>query len=230
MHYAVSGKQSEVHIIGGGAYMENGKIIEERLNAFTHSVGTGLAIAALPVLMIQAADHGGRLYPAAFLIYGISQILLYLSSALTHLFVDMPGIHRRLRVVDQISVYLLIAGTYTPITLIAMRDHGGNTLFLLIWGLAFLGILSKLFLFRRKNIFSDLLYIPMGWMILFFLPAAIELFPRGLLYSILTGGAFYTFGVLFYLSKKIPCAHVLWHLFVLAGSITFFRSFVIHLF
>ncbi len=205
-------------------------VYEERLNAFTHSVGTGLAIAALTVLVIQAKEHGGRLYPAAFLVYGISQILLFLFSALTHLFADLPEIHRRLRVVDQISVYLLIAGTYTPITLIAMQGHGGNALFMLIWGLAFLGILSKLFLFRRKNLFSDLLYVPMGWMILFFLPTALELFPSGLIISILTGGALYTFGVIFYVSKKIPCSHVIWHLFVLAGSITFFRSFLLYLF
>lgn len=206
--------------------MTDTRVLEERLNAFTHSAGFGLAAAALAVMTALSVQSGSALQLTAFLIYGISQVLLYLSSALTHLFSDMPKAHYRLRVFDQVSVYLLIAGTYTPITLLAMREHGGLVLFAIEWALALLGIVSKLFIFREKNIVSDLFYIPMGWLILFFLPTALDVFPRSLLVSVFTGGFLYTFGVIFYVTRKVPFSHVIWHLFVIAGSVSFFAGYL----
>ena len=199
--------------------------IEEKLNAFTHSVGTGLALAALVVLTGRALDSGSRLLVITALVYGFSQIVLYLSSALTHEFYDLPRAHYYLRIFDQISVYLLIAGTYTPLTLVTLSGRGGMVLCALEWGLAALGIFSKLFIFQKKSIVSDLLYIPMGWMLIFVLPAILDL-PSGLILSIIIGGITYTGGVTFYLSKRIPYAHVLWHLCVIAGSVSFFVGFL----
>jgi hemolysin III len=203
--------------------------IEEKLNAFTHSLGTGLSIAALLLLVSKAlnasAPASTQLLLSTALIYGTTQILLYLSSALTHEFYDLPQAHYYLRIFDQVSVYLLIAGTYTPVTLISLAGSGGLVLFGLEWALAVLGILLKLFIFREKHIISDLLYIPMGWMILFVLPALLEL-PTGLIISIFTGGIIYTAGVTFYLSRRIPYSHVLWHLCVIAGSVSFFIGYV----
>jgi len=199
--------------------------VEEKLNAFTHSVGTGLALAALVVLTGRALDSGSKLLVITALVYGFSQILLYLSSALTHEFYDLPRAHYYLRIFDQISVYLLIAGTYTPLTLVTLSGRSGIVLCALEWGLATLGIFSKLFIFRKKSIVSDLLYIPMGWMLIFVLPAILDL-PPGLILSIIIGGITYTGGVAFYLSKNIPYAHVLWHLCVIAGSISFFVGFL----
>lgn len=203
-------------------------------------MGLGLAIAALLTVISRVVDGapgmglrvgkaaaaGGNLLLLSALIYGISQVLLYLSSSLTHQFRDFSRAHYYLRIFDQVAVYLLIAGTYTPVTLIALHGQGGMVLFVLEWVLAVLGILSKLFFFREKNIFSDLLYIPMGWMILVLLPAILRTLPTGLIAAIFTGGAIYTLGVFFYISKKVPYSHVIWHLFVLGGSVSFFAGYL----
>jgi hemolysin III len=125
-----------------------------------------------------------------------------------------------------VSVYLLIAGTYTPVTLVSLAGRGGLVMFVLEWTLAAAGIFTKIFIFRKKHILSDLLYIPMGWMIIFLLPAMFQHLPAGLVASVLTGGVIYTGGVFFYLSKKIPYSHVLWHLCVIAGSVTFFVAYL----
>ncbi len=201
-------------------------VIEEKLNAFTHSVGAGLSVAGLAVLLSLTARTGSPLLITTAVVYGSTQILLYLSSALTHEFHDFPGAHYYLRIFDQVSVYLLIAGTYTPVTLISLAGRGGRVMFILEWVLAAAGIVLKLFIFRKKHILSDLLYIPMGWMIVFLLPAMLRHLPAGLVLTVLTGGVIYTVGVLFYLSKKIPYSHVLWHLCVLAGSVTFFVGYL----
>lgn len=228
--------------------MKTNSCIEERLNAWTHAVGLGLAVAALFVVVgrvvggasgmepgggFAAGEETGRaagLLLLSGLIYGISQVLLYLSSSLTHQFQDFPRAHYYLRIFDQIAVYLLIAGTYTPVTLVSLRGQGGMILFVLEWILAVLGILSKLLFFREKNIFSDLLYLPMGWMILVLLPAVLRTLPAGLIVAIFAGGGIYSLGVFFYISKKIPYSHVIWHLFVLGGSVSFFTGYVRYVF
>ncbi|MBN2658057.1 MAG: hemolysin III family protein [Spirochaetales bacterium] len=209
--------------------MENHSV-EEKLNALTHNIGAGLSIGGLVFLLYLTGTGGGTaLHYVAFSLYGSFQILLYLSSGLTHLFTDKPHIHGVIRVVDQISIYLLIAGTYTPVALIALRGVWGWSIFSVIWGMAVLGIAFKLILGRRKHIISDLFYIPMGWTIIVALRPLMKAAPAGLLMWVAIGGGCYTVGVLFYLLKKIPFAHVLWHLFVLGGSISFYLGFVKYL-
>lgn len=196
--------------------------IEQKLNAVTHGIGAGLAIAALIALMIAVEEPSLRLL---LLLYGVSQIILYLSSALTHVFYDMEGPYGVLRVVDQAAVYLLIAGTYTPVALGAVGGVAGWWMFGLEWGMAVLGIAAKATLFRGPHLATDLLYLPMGWLLLLFLGPVRAAVPPGMLTWIIAGGLCYTGGILFYLIKRIPLGHVFWHLAVIAGGSCFFIAF-----
>ena len=200
---------------------------EEKLNAFTHNIGAGLSIAGLVFLLYLTAKNNGRpIQYVSFSLYGAFQIILYLSSGLTHLFTDKPSVHKVVRVIDQASVYLLIAGTYTPISLLALQGVWGWSIFSVIWGMAVAGIIVKLIIGRRKHIVSDLLYIPMGWTIIVAIKPLMHTAPRGLLLWVSIGGICYSVGVIFYLIKKLPYAHLLWHLFVLGGSISFYLGII----
>jgi hemolysin III len=203
---------------------------EEKLNALTHNIGTGLSIGGLVFLLYLTKLNGGTaIQYISFSLYGTFQILLYLSSGLTHLFTDKPKIHKVLRLTDQASVYLLIAGTYTPITLVTLSGTWGWTIFGIIWAMALMGMIFKIAMGSKKHIISDLFYIPMGWTIVIAIKPLLQVAPKGLLLWVVIGGLFYTVGVIFYVSKKIPLGHVLWHLFVLGGSISFYLGFVKYL-
>ena len=155
--------------------------------------------------------------------------MLYLSSAATHQFTDRPAFHRVARIFDQCGVYLLIAGTYTPVALLVLPGTSGYVMLISIWTLALAGLLLKGVFVQGKHLVTDLLYLPMGWMLLFFLRPLRDHSPEGFGLYVLFGGLFYTVGILFYLSKKIPYSHVIWHLFVLCGSISFFAAYAIFL-
>ena len=203
---------------------------EEKLNAFTHNVGAGLSIGGLIFLLyLTRVAEGTVLHYVSFSLYGAFQILLYLSSGLTHMFTDKPHIHGVIRIVDQASIYLLIAGTYTPIALITLRGPWGWSIFGIIWGMALIGVIVKLSMGKGKNLLSDLFYLPMGWTIIVAIKPLMAAAPKGLLMWIVLGSLFYTVGVIFYVVKKIPFGHVLWHLFVLGGSISFYLGFVKYL-
>jgi hemolysin III len=203
--------------------------VEEKLNAVTHGIGAGLSIAGLVLLLVLSGDIRDPWRFVSFSIYGTFQILLYLTSSLTHAFHDMPRASYYFRIMDQASVYLLIAGTYTPAALVLLRGPVGWTIFGLEWGLAICGILSKTLFFKEKNIISDLFYVPMGWLIAVFAGPLVRSSPQGLVMWIFLGGACYTLGVLFYMIKKIPFGHVIWHIFVIAGGFSFFLGYAIHL-
>ena len=205
------------------------ELVEQKLNSVTHGIGAGMSIVGMIVLLvIGVRAHNPRMI-TSFAVYGSFQIFLYLSSALTHAFHDMPKTYNALRVLDQAAVYLLIAGTYTPVALIVLRGGWGWIMFGIEWCLAVAGILMKSLVFRKKHIASDLLYLPMGWLILFFLASLTASAPGGLLMWIFIGGGCYSIGIIFYIIKKIPLGHVIWHLFVLAGGISFFLGFIFHL-
>jgi len=204
-------------------------IIEQKLNSVTHGIGAGMSIAGLIILMALSARTGDPWIITSFAVYGSFQIFLYLSSTLTHVFHDMPRTFRVLRIFDQAAIYLLIAGTYTPVALIVMRGSGGWVMFGVEWGLALAGILMKSIIFRQKHIASDLLYLPMGWLLVFFIRPLFASAEPGLLMWIFIGGGCYSIGIIFYIIKKIPLGHVIWHLFVLAGGVSFFLGFVLHL-
>ncbi len=208
---------------------ESGGAIEEIFNSLTHAIGAGLSIAGLTALIMLTHLNPDPWRYVAFSIYGSTQILLYLSSSIMHSFAALPRIRYYLRIIDQIFIYLLIAGTYTPITLIAMRGHSGWIVFGVVWGIALIGILMKTLVFREPHIITDLLYIPMGWVIVFAAKPLMEAVEPGLILWSLIGGASYTVGVAFYAWKKLPFSHTVWHLFVIGGSISFFMAFSLYL-
>ena len=210
--------------------MHNVHTTEEKLNAFTHNIGAGLSIGGLVFLLYLTKLGGGTaIHYISFSLYGAFQILLYLSSGLTHSFTDKPRAHGILRIIDQASVYLLIAGTYTPVALVTLGGAWGWSIFGVIWGMALLGITFKILMGPGKHIISDLFYLPMGWTIVIAIKPLIHAAPRGFLMWMSIGGLCYTVGVVFYLHKRMPFSHVLWHLFVLGGSISFYLGFAKYL-
>lgn len=155
----------------------------------------------------------------SIIIYSISLILLFTASTVYHA-VRNPKVKRKLRILDHISIYYLIAGTYTPVCLTVLLPSKGWLLFYLVWGIALFGTILKLFFTGKFETFSLVLYGVMGWLIVIDLPYLLEhMSATGLLYLSL-GGAFYTIGILFYAIKKIPYNHLIWHLFVLGGAIS----------
>ncbi|TVR68967.1 MAG: hemolysin III family protein [Spirochaetaceae bacterium] len=208
---------------------ESGGAIEEIFNSLTHAIGIGLSIAGLTVLMLLTRGDPSPWKYAGFIVYGVSQILLYTSSALMHSFAALPRIRYYLRIVDQCFIYLLIAGTYTPVILVGMRTVAGWTVFAIVWTLAIAGIILKATIFRTPHIISDLLYLPMGWTLIVAIRPMIRTLPEGLLFWMLLGGLCYTGGVVFYAWRRLPFGHMVWHLAVLAGSVSFFLGFSLHL-
>lgn len=195
--------------------------LEEQLNAWSHAIGAALGIAAL-VLLIVFSDNDTKPWSLfSVIFYGISIIVLFLASTFYH---AVKGKKRKhyFRIVDHISIYLLIAGTYTPVLLILLRDSLGWPLFWTVWGIAAFGVILKLFFTGRFETFSTLLYLVMGWLIVLdYTNAATALGTDGVFWLI-AGGLFYTVGIVFYAIEKIPYNHVIWHLFVLAGAICHF--------
>lgn len=208
---------------------ESGGMVEEVFNSITHAIGAGLSIAGLIVLLTLTGGNPSTGRYIAFTVYGVSQILLYLSSSLMHSFAALPRIRYYLRIIDQCFIYLLIAGTYTPVTMVAMGDRWGWIVFSVVWSVALLGILIKVFVFREHHIISDLLYIPMGWIILVALRPLMAVVPREFMMWMLAGGLSYTLGVVFYAWRRLPFGHTIWHLFVIGGSVSFFMGFSLYL-
>lgn len=207
---------------------ESGNAVEEIFNSLTHAIGAGLAIAGLIALISITGFEPSPWKYVSFSIYGATQIMLFLSSALLHSFATMPRIRYYLRIIDQAFIFLLIAGTYTPLALVAMRGNWGWTVFGIIWGLALLGIVLKVF-FPRGGVLTDLVYVPMGWLLLFFIRPFLESASPGFVMWALIGGVCYTAGVAFYAWKRLPFSHTVWHLFVIAGSVSFFVAYAAHL-
>jgi len=193
--------------------------IEERLNALSHGLGAILGVVGLILLLTYCNSSALEIFSVS--VYGVSTIILFLASALYHSVTDENKKHY-FRIVDHISIYLLIAGTYTPVTLITLIDSRGWLLFGLVWGIALIGTILKLFFTGKFGIISTLLYLVMGWLIVLdFTYLAEHLATNGLL-LLFSGGLFYTIGIVFYAIHKIPYNHVIWHLFVLAGAICHF--------
>lgn len=190
---------------------------EERANCLTHGFGLILSFIGLFILLI-APIQNGEMGKAFYLgVYGSSLILLYLASTLYH-GVRHPQIKQILRTIDHCAIYLLIAGSYTPFTMLILEGIWGWALFAAIWSLAFVGILFKIYFRHRFEFLSTLLYLVMGWLVIVAVePMVIRFHPNGL-YWLLAGGLSYTGGVIFYAMDTRRFFHAIWHLFVLAGS------------
>lgn len=193
---------------------------EEKLNAVSHAIGALFGIAAL-ILLIVFDSNKTNWSLFSVIVYGISIIVLFTASTLYHSVNDEKKKHY-FRIVDHISIYLLIAGTYTPVCLIALEQSLGWTMFLGVWGIAAFGVILKLFFTGRFEIFSTVLYLVMGWLIVFdFSNLSDSIGNQGIL-LLFAGGLAYTVGIVFYAIQNIPYNHVIWHVFVLAGAIFHF--------
>lgn len=191
--------------------------LEEQLNTFSHAIGAVLGIVGLIILVSKQVNAPWSLF--SVLVYGLSIIVLFSASTLYHAAKTEKRKHY-FRIVDHISIYLLIAGTYTPVLLLTLSDSKGWPLFYTVWGIAAFGVFLKLFFTGRFEVFSTLLYLVMGWLIVFdFSVLAERMDTNGLLF-LFAGGLFYTVGIVFYAINKIPYNHVIWHVFVLAGAIS----------
>ena len=200
---------------------------EEVANVVTHGIGAALAIAALAVLVTFASLRGDVWRVVSVSIFGATLVLLYLASTLYHAFRG-PRMRRLFRTLDHSAIFLLIAGTYTPVTLVHLRGPWGWSLFGVIWGLAVAGIVAKVFLTGRLRILSTLAYVGMGWMALIALDPILRAVPTGLFAWILAGGVCYTLGIAFFAAKRLRYHHAVWHLFVLAGSICHFFGMLLY--
>ena len=201
---------------------------EEITNSITHGVGIGLSIAALVILVVLASRRGDAWRIVSFSIYGASLILLYMSSTLYHSSVN-PKIKKIFRIIDHSAIYLLIAGTYTPVTLTLMRGAWGWTLFGLAWGMAIGGIIITALLLDKLKSLLVLSYVAMGLLVVIAIKPMMQVVPRGMIIWLFIGGACYILGIIFYLWKRLPYHHPIWHLFVLAGSISHFLGILFYL-
>jgi hemolysin III len=204
--------------------MENNRqltVINEIANSVTHGIGALLAIAGLVLLVVFAVIYGNAWHVVSVSIYGATLVLLYLSSTLYHA-IQTPETKRILRIIDHSAIYLLIAGTYTPFTLVTLQGTRGWVMFGIIWGLALLGILYKVFFINRHVVISTLFYLVMGWMIVFSIGDLYRGLSTGGIILLGAGGLSYTLGMIFYAGRERLLMHAVWHLFVLGGSICHF--------
>jgi hemolysin III len=194
---------------------------EEIANSITHGLGVLIGCAALALLVVFASIYGDAWQIVSFSIFGSTMILLYLASTLYHS-VRSPRLKKLFKTLDHSAIYLLIAGTYTPLMIGSIRGGMGWTLFGIVWGLAAFGIVMKFLQIQKFRKVSTLVYVLMGWMCLMAARQLLENVPPVSLVFLVTGGLVYTFGVIFYTCKKIPFNHAIWHLFVLGGSVLHF--------
>ena len=190
---------------------------DEIAHSVTHGVGAALSVAALVTLLVLAILRGTPWHILSFTVYGVSMVAVFLASTLYH-GIQKPRLRPILRKVDHACIYLLIAGTYTPFVLIAMRGTLGLTLLAVVWAMAVFGIVYKIFFIDRFVVLTTLAYVVMGWMSIFAWKEMVaNLTPTGLT-LLMVGGGLYTVGVIFYAMTKIRYTHAVWHLFILAAS------------
>ncbi|MBV2091071.1 MAG: hemolysin III family protein [Candidatus Thiodiazotropha sp. (ex Ctena orbiculata)] len=196
---------------------------EEIAHAVTHGVGVLLSVAGLALLVTYAALYGDVWHITSCSIYGATLILLYSASTLYH-GIPMPRAKKLLQRFDHAAIFLLIAGTYTPFTLVNLRGSWGWTLFGLVWGFAIVGVLLELFRDVRLKWLSLSLYLGLGWLVVVAIKPLIDAVEVGGIVLLLAGGLCYSLGVIFYIWRRLAYHHAVWHLFVLAGSVLHFFS------
>lgn len=191
---------------------------EEIAHASTHGFGALAAIVGLVVLVVRASMYGNVWHIVASSIFGSTLVLMYTASTLYHA-IPLPGAKRVLRVLDHSLIYFLIAGSYTPFTLVTLHGPWGWGLFTFTWGLALIGVAFKVFTTGRYEKLSLMIYLGMGWCALVAIKPLLQTLPSGGLALLLAGGLTYSGGVTFYLWDRLRYHHAIWHLFVLAGSV-----------
>ncbi len=200
---------------------------EEKLNVISHAFGFALSIFGLILLIIRAYEYGNVLHLVSFSIFGASMILLYAASTLYHS-AKQPLLRYRLNILDHASIYILIAGTYTPFALITLNGIVGWVIFGVVWSMALAGVILKLFYTGKYNLLSTSMYVLMGWIIVFAIkPLLNNLDLPGLLW-LFAGGISYTLGAVFFSIDKIRFNHAIFHLFVLLGSFCHYISIYLY--
>ena len=200
---------------------------EEVANSITHGIGMLLWIGGLVVLVGFAGVYGNVWHVVASSVFGATLILSYTSSTLYHS-IPQPAAKQVLKVIDHVAIYLLIAGTYTPFTLISLRGPWGWSLFGTIWGLALLGIILKTTMLGRIAGISTAIYLAMGWIVVVAAKPLLSSVATGGLVLLLLGGLAYSIGVIFFAWQRLPYNHAIWHLFVLTGSLCHFFAILFY--
>ncbi len=202
-------------------------LIEEIWHAITHGVGLALSIAALTIMVAYSSQSGSVISVLASILFGTTLIILYGSSTLYHA-ITHHDIKKRFQQFDHASIYILIAGSYTHVTLISLGNTLGYTLFGVVWGTSLIGIYLKFAYPGRFEKLSLILYLLLGWMIVIAVKPLMGVMAPGGLWLLLAGGLLYTFGVIFYVWDNLPFNHTIWHLFVMGGSICHFLMVVLY--
>lgn len=200
---------------------------EEIANAITHGIGAVFSIAALTLLVVFASLNGNAWHVVSTAIFGSTMLLLYLSSTLVHSFPE-GKVKDLFEIFDHSSIYLFIAGTYTPFTLTVLKGPLGWTLFGIVWGIALMGTLFKAFFTKKFVYLSTIFYIAMGWIIVIAWKPLSEALPFGGIALLVAGGLAYTLGTIFYVWRGFKYHHMVWHLFVLVGSICHFLTILFY--
>ncbi len=200
---------------------------EEIANAIIHGIGALLSVAALVLLVVFASLDGSAWHVVSFTIYGVTMLILYTCSTLVHSFPE-GKVKDLFEIFDHSSIYLFIAGTYTPLLFNVIRGPLGWTLFGIVWGIALVGIAFKAFFTKRFLFTSTIFYIAMGWIIVFAWNTLTHNLAQGGVILLVAGGLFYTLGTIFYVWRSFPYHHAVWHLFVLGGSICHFFAIIVY--
>lgn len=202
---------------------------EEIANSISHGIGCLLGVIGLVLLLNHAIDNrAGALAIISYSLYGGSMILLFLASTLYHA-IQNPRAKYWLKKLDHSAIYLLIAGTYTPFLLVGLKSPLAHGLMVVIWGLALAGVIFKLAFAHRYKALSLVTYLLMGWLSLIVIYQMVMRLPAGSVWLLAAGGVIYSLGVIFYVAKRIPYSHAIWHGFVLGGSLCHFLAIYLYL-
>jgi hemolysin III len=202
-------------------------IREEIANSVTHGLGLLASLIGAVVLVSLSVERGEAWHVVSAVVYGVTLVSLYAASTLYHVFKG-TGARDVLRVLDHCAIYLLIAGTYTPVTLVSLRGGWGWALFCTVWFLAIAGIVFKVWATGRFAVLSTAVYVLMGWLCIVALKPMFVLLSPGALALLGAGGVLYTAGTLFYHSERVPYSHAVWHLFVVAGSVCHYLAIALY--
>lgn len=202
---------------------------EEIANSVTHGIGAGLSIAALVLLIIAGFSRGDASDITGVMIFGISMIFLYLMSTFCHAFaLSKKTVRKVFHILDHSAIYVLIAGTYTPFCLSSIGGTKGFVILGIQWMLAVMGIVLSAVFYNKRRSLHTVIYLAMGWMVVFFVQSLFSVLPPAGMVLLLAGGLFYTAGVFFYATKLFKYHHMIWHLFVIGGTVCHF--FLIYLY
>ena len=196
---------------------------EERLNVLSHGIGFALSILALILLVLKARRLGEVAHLVSFTVFGASMVLVYAASTFYHS-AKASRLRIRLNILDHAAIYILIAGTYTPFALITLEDGPGFTILWIVWLMALAGVILKLFFAGRYQLLSTIMYVAMGWLIIFAINPLIENLSSEGLWWLFGGGISYTVGAILFMLNKIPFNHAIFHIFVLLGTFAHFIS------